>query len=153
MDPNWVFAVVLRVLHIGAVVVAAGAAFFQLVALRPVLRGLPDEQHARIREQIVARWRPVVLACIALLLLSGLLTLMMFKIAEHKGQGLYHAIVGIKVLAALAVFHAATVLVLPGPKGDKARARAGFWLKYLAALFGLIIVLGAVLRNIPPANG
>lgn len=146
-----VFAIILRTLHIAAAIAAGGAALFQLVALHPVFsRQLDAEQRRGLREAIVARWRPIVWTCIGLLLLTGVLNYIYFKVPEYRGdprRGLYHGLMGVKILAALAVFHAATVLTLPGPRGEKYRARAPLWLGIVVAMIGLIVVIGAVLRN------
>lgn len=142
----------LRILHIAAAVAAAGGAFFQYAAIRPVLADLEAAQTAELRRRIAERWRPIVIASVAILLLTGLLNFLLFRVPQYRGQplaGLYHALFGLKLLAALLVFHPAVVLVLAGPKGDAYRARAGFWLSYMLVLLGLIIVLGAIMRLLP----
>jgi uncharacterized membrane protein len=148
-------ATFLRVLHIGAAIVAAGGAFFQFVALHPTLATLPAEQRRPIREAVVDRWRGVVFAAIGLLLITGLVNFVVYKIPEYKPlptnvKMVYHSLFGLKFLAALAAFHAATVLVLPGPKGERYRDNAGFWLKYLAVVLTLVVILGAAMRNFTP---
>lgn len=142
---------IFRIAHIAAASVAVGAAAFQYGALHPALAALDETQRAALRARIVERWRPVVLALVAILLISGLVNFALFKIAAVKDspyKGLYHALFGLKFLAALLVFHPATMLVMPGPKGDACRARSTWWLSYMLVLFAVIIVLGAVLRKL-----
>lgn len=145
-------AVVIRVLHIGAGVIAAGAAFFQWYALHPALSKLSPEQRSAVRDPLLRRWFPLILTVIALLLLSGLLNFVAFKIPEYKEhphKGVYHGLFGLKFLLALASFHFATVLALPGARGDRWRDKAHVWLAVQIALLSGVIVIGAVLRYFP----
>ncbi len=149
-----VSGVVLRVLHTGSAALAAGGVVFQMAALHPTLGGLAPETRLPIRESVVARWRLIVFSVISILLVTGLINFVVYKMPEFQGAsnaGLYHGLFGLKFLAALLAFHGATVLALPGKKGEAYREGAGFWLKYLAVLFAIIFVLGAVLRGITPA--
>lgn len=142
----------LRILHIAAAIAAAGGALFQYVALHPALSALDEGRSAEFRSRIADRWRPIVFASVALLLLTGLLNFLLFRVPQYRGQplvALYHGLFGVKLLAALLVFHPAIVLVLPGRKGDEYRTKAGFWLSYMLVLLGLIVVLAAVLRFFP----
>jgi uncharacterized membrane protein len=142
----------LRVLHIAAAIAAAGGILFQYVALRPALTSLDEARGAELRRRIADRWRPIVFASVAILLLTGLLNFLLLRVPQYRGQplaGLYHGLFGLKLLAALLVFHPAVMLVLPGHKGDVYRAKAGFWLSYMLVLLGLIVVLAAILRLFP----
>ncbi len=148
--------VVLRVAHTGAAALAAGGVVFQMLALHPTLVGLPAETRLGIRESVVARWRITVFSVIGLLLVSGLINFVAYKLPEFRGAanaGLYHGLFGLKFLAALLAFHGATVLALPGKKGEAYRNGAAFWLRYLTVLFAVVFVLGAVLRGITPVFG
>jgi hypothetical protein len=159
MDSGLLTAAV-HILHLLAAATVFGAVIFQFVALHPTLRGLEESQRSTLRTAIAGRWRAVVFAAIAILFFTGLLNFM-FALGDlrgHPSAGVYHAMFGVKFLAALAVFHAATMLVLPGPKFDKYRARAGAWLTYMVVLVALIVILAGLLRNftelfgtLPPA--
>ncbi|MBI5865440.1 MAG: hypothetical protein HZB38_13220 [Planctomycetes bacterium] len=146
-------ATVLRVVHVAAAILAAGGAAFQLIALHPALAAVPEAQRLPIREAVAARWRTVIFACIAVLLLSGLLNFVVYRIPAVRSfpeslRPFYHGLFGVKVLAALAAFHAAMVLALPGRKGEAYRNKAGFWLPYLAACLAVVVILGVVLRSL-----
>lgn len=144
--------VVIRVIHIGAAIVAGGALAYQLLAVRPALAALPETQRGELRRALAARWLPIVLVLLALLLATGLANYLVFKIPlyrTHPEKGLYHALFGLKFLAALGVFHVATVLSLPGPRGDRWRDRAGLWLGLGATLLAVVVVAGALLGNFP----
>ncbi len=147
-----IFSIVIRVLHIGSAILAAGGAAFQYIALLPAAAELQETPARALRERIAARWRGVVFTAVLLLLATGLLNFLIFKVPEYRGTShvaLYHGLFGLKLLLALIVFHPATLLVLPGPKGEIARAAARGWLGYMLVLFTLIVVLGAVLREFP----
>lgn len=138
----------IRFLHIAAAILAAGGALYQFFALHPALQSLDAEQRVRLREAVVDRWRPVVIACIVILLATGLINFGVYRMraigSEYKM--LYHMLFGVKTLAALAVFHASAVLILPGEKGRRYRDRAKFWLALIAAMLTIIIAAGAVMR-------
>jgi hypothetical protein len=153
--------VVIRVVHIGAGIAAGGALAYQLLALRPALAALPDVQRVELRGALAARWFPIVLVLLVLLLASGLANYLVFKIPlyrTHPDKGLYHALFGLKFLAALGVLHLATVLSMPGPRGDRWREKAGLWLCLALTLLVVVIVAGALLGNFaalfpPPVAG
>lgn len=143
-------AFLIRVVHIFAAVLAGGAIFHSLVAVRPGLTSLDEAHRANLAREIARRWFVVVQILLALLLVTGLLNFVLIKAPLYRGHphaGVYHGLFGLKFLLALGVFHAATVLTLPGPKGDRYRAKAGFWLPFAAVLVTLVIVVGGVLYN------
>lgn len=143
-------AVVLRFLHIGAAAVVIGGTAYKWFAIRPAWRTAPESSSSELREQFARNWRPVVLSAIAILLITGLVNFVAYKIPEyrdHPSKGTYHALMGVKILAALAVFHMATLLTAPGPRGAQRRARSAGWLAALLGLFALILVIGAKLAN------
>ncbi len=147
-----ILQVVLRIMHLSAAIIAGGAIVFQRFALLPALRSVEEGPRTQVRAVILRRWRGVVWTCIGFLLLSGLLTFLFFKLPEYHGKayaGLYHGLFGLKLLAALALFHAVTILVMPGEHFEKYRARAGFWLSYAVALLAVIVIVAGVMRYLP----
>lgn len=149
--PFDVTEVAIRIVHTGSAAMAAGAVAFQYFALHPTLRTLEEQQRVELRERLIGRWRGFVFTLIGLLLVTGLLTFVLYKLPalrEKPVAGLYHGLFGLKFIAALAVFHAVTVLALPGNKGMAYRNRASFWLAWLVGLFVVVFVLGAVLKGI-----
>jgi uncharacterized membrane protein len=144
--------VALRVLHILAAIAAGGAVLFQWWAVAPTLRTLDDATRQRLGTALADRWRGVVFAAMGVLLVTGLVNFMVYQVPayrEHPQKMVYHGLFGLKVLAALAYFHAATVLVIPGPKGAAYRAKADGWLAYLTLLLLVIVAVAAVLRYFP----
>jgi uncharacterized membrane protein len=138
-------------MHIVPAVVAGGAAIFGRLALLPALATLPDAERVRVKETIDRRWRVVVMICITLLLVSGLANFFLYQAPNHRGQALYHALFGVKFLAALVVFFLASALTGRSPALAPIRANARFHAGIASALVLAILLISGVLRYIPPA--
>ena len=148
--------IALRVLHIGAAVVLGGALVFRLVAVQPALRGLDADQRAALSLRLLERWSGVVWVGIGVLLVTGLVTYVVFRIPEYAPRpykGVYHGVMGVKILAALALFHTAAMVSLPAARDPKRRAGAGRWLAWGSVLLAVVIVLGGVARYLPTLYG
>ena len=145
-------AILLRWLHILPAVAAGGATLYAAVALLPTLRELPEAERARLREALVRRWRAVFMASTALLLGSGVLNFVPYQAPAHKGQALYHALFGVKFLAAMMVFFLGAALTGRSAGLAKIRTNAGFWTSVSAVLVVVILLISGVLRGIPHAS-
>ena len=143
-------AVLLRWLHILPAVAGGGATIFAAIALMPTFADLPENEKIRMRDAVMGRWRPIFAACTALLLASGLMNFMLFQAPVHKGQPLYHALFGVKFLAAIVVFFLGAALTGRSPALQRIRARASFWTSINALLIVAIVMISGVLRGIPP---
>jgi uncharacterized membrane protein len=139
-------------MHIVPAVVAGGATIFARIALLPALATLPDAERVRVKETIDRRWRIVVMACITLLLVSGIANFVLYQAPVHKGQPLYHALFGVKFLAAMIVFFLASALTGRSTALASIRANSRFWVGVAAALVVLILLISGVLRGIPHAS-
>jgi len=144
-------ATTLRFLHIAPAIAAGGATIFVRLALLPALASLPEAERARLKETIDRRWRVVVMTCIALLLVSGIANFLLYQAPAHKGQSLYHALFGVKVIAAFVVFFLASALSGRSAGLASIRASARFYAGLAAALVLVIVLISAVLRGIPRA--
>jgi len=142
-------AIVLRVLHIAPAVVAGGATIFAWVALLPALTSLPEAERARLKDAIDRRWRIVVMVCVTLLLVSGVLNFVLYQAPVHKGQPLYHALFGVKFVAALVVFFLASALSGRSTAFAGIRTNSRLWVGVTATLVIAIVLISAVLRSIP----
>ena len=106
MDINPV-DVVSRWAHVGtAILLVGGTAFFRLAVI-PALGENSNELVTKIRDN----WRKFVHIGILLFLVSGFYNYFR-AIPLHKGDDLYHGLVGTKMLLAFYVFFLASVLVL-----------------------------------------
>jgi len=142
-------AILLRWMHIVPAVVAGGAVIFSWLALLPALAELQAPDRLRVKEAIDRRWRIVVMVCVTLLLLSGIANFVLYQAPAHTGQPLYHALFGIKFLAALGVFFLASALSGRSPGLAPMRANARFWVGVSATLVVLIVAISGVLRSLP----
>ena len=72
----------------------------------------------------------------------------------HKGDALYHALVGIKILLALGVFFIASVLVGRSPAFEGMRQNRAKWLKIIVILATVIVGISGFVkvRGVPNAE-
>ena len=113
-----------RIVHVGtAITLVGGTAFLRLVLI-PIAERLPEDTHRQLSDAVQSRWKRFVHAGILLFLLSGFYNYMR-AIPSHKGDGLYHALIGTKILLALAVFFIASALVGRSPEQDSVDGRLG----------------------------
>jgi hypothetical protein len=83
------------------------------------------------------------MVCVTLILVSGLANFALFQAPSHKGQPLYHALFGIKFLAALVVFFLASALTGRSASLAPIRANARFWAGVAATLVIVIVAISA----------
>lgn len=137
--------------HVGAAIVLMGGAIFTRFVLMPAAVELPEDQHATLKERLRVRWSKVVAGGILLLLLSGFYNY--FKgMPDHKGQALYHALVGTKMLLAFGAFFLASVLSGRSAKFAPMRAQSGKWLGILILALVVITGIGGFLKVGVPAK-
>jgi len=118
-------------------------------ALMPAAKStLSDEAHAQLREALRARWFIIVQVCIATLLVTGGINFVLLALLPKVEPMPYHAIFGVKFLAALGVFFIASVLVGKGQGFAAMRANRAKWLSVLLSLAALIIVLSGILHSV-----
>jgi uncharacterized membrane protein len=145
-------ALVLRWLHIVPAVVAGGATAFAWIALLPAFATLSDTERLRLKETIDRRWRVVVMVCITLLLVSGIANFFLYQAPAHRGQTLYHALFGVKFVAAMIVFFLASALYGRSAAFAPIRANARFYAGVATALVLVILLISGVLRSLPHAS-
>lgn len=150
--------VVSRIAHVATAIVLVGGAVFMRFILMPAAKELPDAEHDQLRQRLLTRWKRVVHGGIALLLLSGLYNYMQ-QIPKHKGDPLYHALLGTKMLLALVVFFIASALVGRSATFEKMRQNRAKWMGVAVLLSALIVgisgfvkVRGSKPRVISPAE-
>ncbi len=141
MDSIDFVLLVSRWIHIMAAAVAIGAVFFMRFALLPSVKSTVDEEtreqlHAAIR----ARWGRVVHVLITMLLVSGVVNFIILTGTMKSVPPLYHAIFGVKVLAAIVLFFVTSVVVSKGAGLAGLRKNPGGLLS-VAILAALTIVL------------
>jgi uncharacterized membrane protein len=152
MEPQILIDVLSRWVHIGTTIVLVGGTIFMRCVLMPAATAtLGDSQHAALRDQLIARWKKFVMIGIALLLITGLYNYIAVAIPRQKGNGLYHGLMGTKILLALAVFFLASVLTGRSPAFDGVRQNRARWMSVLILLAALIIGIAGFLKiAVPP---
>jgi len=131
--------------HVSAAIVLMGGAIFTRFVLLPAAAELPEDQHLALKERLRVRWSKIVAGGILLLLVSGFYNFAM-GIPTHKGQPLYHALVGTKMLLGFAAFFLASVLSGRSAKFAPLRANAKKWLGILIVILSVITAIGGFLR-------
>ncbi len=138
-----------RWLHLAAAMAALGAALYMRIALIPAANEqLSPDDHQRLREALRRRWAPVVHASVAVLFLTGFLNFFLMVISPKIKPMPYHAIFGVKLLAALFIFFIAEALVGSSPGTTGIRGKRARWLTILLVTGGLVVALSGVLNQI-----
>ena len=141
MDMDLVLAVLSRWIHVGTAIVLVGGTSFMKFVLGPVLQGQSPELVQAIRN----RWKKFVHGGIALLLLSGFFNYIR-SMPMHKGDGLYHGLIGTKIILAFVVFFFASALVGRSAGTQKFRDNSGKWTAVVLLLSSLIIAISGVVK-------
>ena len=140
MDPMFLLSVLLRWVHVGTAVVLIGGMTSLRFVVAPVLAGRPEEMEA-----IRLRWKKFVHAGIGLFILSGGINYWM-AMASHKGDGLYHALIGTKIILAFAAFFCASALVGRSAGTQKYRNQSAKWSGVVLLLAAIIIAMSGVVK-------
>lgn len=133
--------------HIGtAILLVGGTAFFRLAVI-PALEG----EHGDLLAKIRGNWKKFVHIGVLVFLVSGLYNYIAVGIPQHKGDGLYHALIGTKMLLAMYVFFLASVLVGSKPGSQKYRNDARKWTGVMLLVAMVIVGISgfAKVRGVP----
>ncbi|MFM8476554.1 MAG: hypothetical protein ACKOEO_12255 [Planctomycetaceae bacterium] len=84
-------------------------------------------------------------AGIALFLLSGFLNYFL-AMSSHKGDGLYHGLIGTKIILALIAFFFASALVGRSAGTQKFRDQSAKWKTVVLVLAAVIIAMSGVVK-------
>lgn len=136
-----VLAVLSRWMHIGTAIVLVGGSCCLRFVVMPVLTGQSSELQIAIRD----RWKKVVHVGIAFFLLSGFYNYIR-AMPLHKGDGLYHGLIGTKIILAFAVFFIASALVGRSEGTRRFRDQSRFWMTVLIALAAVIVAISGVIK-------
>jgi uncharacterized membrane protein len=120
----------MRWLHLSSVVTLVGGIFYARFVIAPSENFLPADARTTLDESAAKHFRPVVIAAMIALVVSGLFN----YITKPGHSALFHALFGIKILLALHVFSIAILIAQPGNK-RRNRQMVG------AAISSLIILM------------
>ena len=134
-----------RIVHIATVIALVGGSFFTLAVLLPATKVLSSDAHDKLAAEVISRWKWFVHLGITLLLISGFYNYFQ-AIPAHKGDGLYHGLVGTKILLAFAIFFISAALVGRSAKLQSMRDNRRKWLTILIVFATLIVAISGFLR-------
>jgi hypothetical protein len=87
----------------------------------------------------MAKWKMFVHGGIALFLVSGFYNYLVVLAPQHKGDKLYHALMGTKILLALVIFFLSSALVGRSKAFAGMRANPKLWQTVILALAAVVI--------------
>lgn len=139
MDFQLLIETVSRFTHVSTAIALVGGSCFMAFVLGPAARQtLTDEAHDQLRVGVVARWKKFVHGGIALFLASGIYNYVNL-IPAHKGDKIWHMLVGTKILIALVIFFLASALVGRSKTFDGMRQNRAKWLTVIVILSALVV--------------
>lgn len=141
--------IVVRWLHMTAAIVAVGGAIFSLMVILPTIKTAPSETREGLIESVRRRTATLVMMSIAVLLLTGFYNYIRNEMPAHPGDGLYHGLMGGKIILAMAVFFLASALAGRSAAFEGLRKKRAYWLTINVLLGLAVVAIGAVLRAIP----
>lgn len=141
-----------RFVHVATAIVLVGGTVFMRFVLMPAAEKLSPESHDSLRAALGAVWKRFVHVGILLFLLTGFYNYLRVMVPNHRGDSLYHALMGIKILLALVVFFLASVLVGRAAAFEKMRQKRKLWLGVIILLAAVIVVISSFVkvRPVPP---
>ena len=141
----WLIDVLSRIVHVATAITLVGGSVFLTWVLLPSAKQLSDEMHEKLRGAVMGRWKYFVHGGIVLFLLSGFYNYIR-AMPLHEDDGLYHALIGTKILIALCVFFLAAALVGRSPKLEGIRRSRATWLKVLVLLAAVIVAISGFVK-------
>ncbi|MCC6507900.1 MAG: hypothetical protein IT423_02250 [Pirellulaceae bacterium] len=150
MDNLFLIDVVSRIVHIATAIVLIGGSTFMAFVLLPTAEKLDQAAHEQLRSLVNGRWKRFVHAGILLFLVTGFYNYFR-QMPNHEGDGLYHALIGTKILLALGVFFIASALVGRSAAFENMRASRAKWLKIIVLLAAVIVGMSGFVKVKGPA--
>ncbi len=134
-----------RFVHVATAIVLVGGSVFSLFVVIPSLTKITENDRHVLATALTERWKMFVHFGIVLFLASGLYNYMR-AIPNHKGDGLYHALLGTKMLLALAIFFIASALVGRSQKLEGMRQAKSKWLRILVLLAAVVVGISGFVK-------
>jgi uncharacterized membrane protein len=150
-DMQLIIATLSRIVHVGTAIVLVGGTVFLRLVVMPAAEKLAPEAHDTFRASLVTVWKRFVHTGIVLFLITGLYNYIAVTMPSHRGDKLYHMLIGIKILLALIVFFLASVLVGRAAAFEKMRQNRKTWLGVVILLAAIIVAISGFVKVKPPA--
>ncbi len=145
MDTQLLINVISRILHVSTAIALIGGTVFMVFVLLPAAKQLSDEQHEQLKKSVNATWKRFIHIGILLFLVTGFYNYFQ-QMPLHKGDGLYHALVGTKMILAFVIFFIASVLVGRSATFEWMRTGREKWLKLIVLLATVIVVMSSFVK-------
>lgn len=134
-----------RIVHVSTAILLVGGSAFIWMVLLPASKSISDEAKNKLLESVTGIWKRAVHMGIVLFLASGFYNF--FRALEaHRGDSLYHALVGTKILLALFVFFIASALVGKSSKLEFIRRDRSRWLTIMLAVAAAIVAISGYVK-------
>lgn len=150
MDGRVPLDVLFRVVHVATAILVLGGSIFMRFVLMPAAAELPDAEHNALRERVMGRWKKLVMIGIGLFLISGFYNYLVVTMPKHKGQGLYHGLVGTKIILAFIVFFLASALTGRAKAFEGIRNDSKKWLLITIVLALIVVAISGYLKIAVP---
>ncbi|TWU42390.1 hypothetical protein [Novipirellula artificiosorum] len=134
-----------RIVHVGTAITLVGGSAFMLFVLMPAAKQINDGEHQRLSRLVIGRWKRFVHVGILLFLLSGIYNYCR-AFSKHEGDGIYHGLIGVKILVALAIFFLASALVGSSTKLEGIRKNRAKWLGLMVLLAAIVVAISGFLK-------
>ncbi len=145
MGSNLILDILSRIFHVGTAICLAGGTVYTLFVLLPALRSADENTRNNIFSGVSRYWKRFVHLGTALLLLTGFYNYFQ-QMKLHDDDGLYHALIGIKMILAFAVFFLAAVLVGSSAKFESMRKSRPRYLGLIVLFLAIIVAISGVLK-------
>ena len=137
-----IVALVSRILHILPAVVLVGGLVYQRFVYVPAIARMSEAERDELQTAMRRPWALLVMISTLLLLVSGLYNTARVSI-DYQLPPAYHALLGIKILLALAIFALSALLTGKTAAAVKMRQNQAFWLNVNLALAVVLICVAA----------
>lgn len=144
VNPDFVFHLLFRFIHIGSVIAFLGGIVYARQILVPALNGLPEDVRLETAAQVQQRYRTTLFTLLVLIVGSGLYNL----IGGPKHTYAYQMWFGIKMLLVAHIL-AAAVLWATSPYGDvKVAGKSKRRLIGIVISGSIVVFISAYLRSL-----
>lgn len=145
VDNQFLINVISRIVHVSTAIALVGGSVFMVFVLLPAAKQLTDEQHQRLRELVNKTWKRYIHVGILLFLVTGFYNYFQ-QMQFHKKDGLYHGLIGTKIILAFVIFFIASVLVGRSPAFEWMRTGREKWLKIVVLLAAIIVAMSGFVK-------
>jgi hypothetical protein len=123
-----------------------------LFVLHPAVSVLAEDQRASLRAAMLKRWKFVVHGAVLLFIISGFYNYLVVMAPQHKKDGLYHALMGIKIMLGFGIFFIAELMVGRTKLADKIRQQLPKFLSINLSMALAIVLISGFLKTRGPVT-